>query len=53
MYEVLDKLKEQGHDLYLHTGGDEENQGRKIVQLELAKYFEKGYLFLNKKIQLH
>ncbi|MFP7732391.1 HAD family hydrolase [Priestia aryabhattai] len=41
MYEVLDNLKEQGHNLYLHTGGDEENQSRKIVQLELAKYFEK------------
>ncbi|PFR96720.1 HAD family hydrolase [Priestia megaterium] len=49
MYEVLDKLKEQGHDLYLHTGGDEENQGRKIVQLELAKYFEKRVFISEQK----
>jgi putative hydrolase of the HAD superfamily len=40
MNETLDKLKEEGHELYLHTGGDEANQWRKITQLELTTYFE-------------
>jgi putative hydrolase of the HAD superfamily len=40
MNETLQQLKDEGHDLYLHTGGDEPNQRRKIAQLELAAYFE-------------
>ncbi|QOR68044.1 HAD family hydrolase [Cytobacillus suaedae] len=40
MYETLERLKDEGHQLYLHTGGDEANQSRKIAQLELGVYFE-------------
>ncbi|KKI92824.1 HAD family hydrolase [Bacillus sp. SA1-12] len=40
MSETLQRLKEEGHELYLHTGGDEANQRRKIAQLELTTYFE-------------
>lgn len=40
MYETLQQLKDEGHALYLHTGGDEPNQHRKITQLELAAFFE-------------
>jgi putative hydrolase of the HAD superfamily len=40
MFETLELLKQEGHDLYLYTGGDEENQRRKITQLELATFFE-------------
>jgi putative hydrolase of the HAD superfamily len=40
MNETLQRLKEEGHELYLHTGGDEANQQRKIAQLELTTYFE-------------
>lgn len=40
MNETLQRLKEEGHELYLHTGGDEANQHRKITQLELTTYFE-------------
>jgi putative hydrolase of the HAD superfamily len=40
MNETLQELKEAGHKLYLHTGGDEANQWRKITQLELTTYFE-------------
>ncbi|MBT2757628.1 HAD family hydrolase [Mesobacillus foraminis] len=40
MNETLTALKEEGHELYLHTGGDEANQQRKIAQLELTAYFE-------------
>ncbi|WP_051317286.1 HAD family hydrolase [Ectobacillus panaciterrae] len=40
MNETLQQLKEAGHELYLHTGGDESNQRRKIAQLELITYFE-------------
>ncbi|ULT59515.1 HAD family hydrolase [Neobacillus drentensis] len=40
MNETLQRLKEEGHELYLHTGGDEPNQHRKITQLELTTYFE-------------
>ncbi|WP_409302510.1 HAD family hydrolase [Peribacillus sp. SCS-155] len=39
MYEVLNELQEDGHELYLFTGGDEANQSRKIIQLELETYF--------------
>lgn len=40
MYETLEKLKQEGHELYLHTGGEEKNQWRKITQLQLAAYFD-------------
>jgi putative hydrolase of the HAD superfamily len=40
MNETLQRLKNEGHELYLHTGGDEPNQHRKITQLELATFFE-------------
>ena len=40
MNETLGRLKNEGHELYLHTGGDEANQRRKITQLELTAYFE-------------
>jgi putative hydrolase of the HAD superfamily len=40
MNETLQKLKDEGHELYLHTGGDEANQRRKITQLELTTFFE-------------
>jgi putative hydrolase of the HAD superfamily len=39
MYETLQKLLKEGHELYLYTGGDEENQCRKINQLELSAFF--------------
>ncbi|MDN3015389.1 HAD family hydrolase [Paenibacillus sp. BSR1-1] len=39
LYEVLERLQEDGHDLVLFTGGDEENQRRKINQLGLENYF--------------
>ncbi|AGK53695.1 Haloacid dehalogenase-like hydrolase [Bacillus sp. 1NLA3E] len=40
MNETLKRLKDEGHELYLHTGGDEANQRRKIAQLELTTYFD-------------
>lgn len=40
MDETLQRLKGEGHELYLHTGGDAPNQLRKITQLELTTYFE-------------
>ncbi|MGG3470534.1 HAD family hydrolase [Neobacillus pocheonensis] len=40
LYEVLEKLKVDGHKLCLFTGGDEKNQRRKIDQLGLEHYFE-------------
>ncbi|GFN34110.1 HAD family hydrolase [Paenibacillus xylaniclasticus] len=40
MVETLDRLREEGCSLVLHTGGDESNQYRKIMQLELSAYFD-------------
>ncbi|TBL81690.1 HAD family hydrolase [Paenibacillus thalictri] len=40
MYETLDTLKDEGHELFLHTGGDPRIQNKKISQLELAAYFD-------------
>ncbi|WP_248927457.1 HAD family hydrolase [Paenibacillus hamazuiensis] len=40
MYETLDTLKDEGHELFLHTGGDPLIQRKKISQLQLAAYFE-------------
>lgn len=47
MYETLEELKEEGHELYLHTGGEEDNQRRKIAQLQLAAYFD-NRVFISK-----
>ncbi|WP_173918187.1 HAD family hydrolase [Halobacillus sp. Marseille-Q1614] len=49
MYEVLNELKEDGHELYLFTGGDEDNQHRKVHQLELYTYFEDRIFIYNHK----
>ena len=40
MNETLQQLQDEGHELYLHTGGDKPNQCRKISQLELTTFFE-------------
>lgn len=40
MYDALNKLQEDGHQLYLFTGGDIKNQTRKILQLGLEAYFD-------------
>jgi putative hydrolase of the HAD superfamily len=40
MYETLTQLKQEGHDLFLHTAGDEAIQRKKIAQLQLSAYFE-------------
>lgn len=40
MNKTLQELKDAGHELYLHTGGDKANQRRKITQLELSTFFE-------------
>lgn len=47
MYETLTRLRDQGHELYLHTGGEEENQRRKIAQLQLAAFFD-NRVFISK-----
>ncbi|ULT59648.1 HAD family hydrolase [Neobacillus drentensis] len=49
MYKVLKKLKADHHQLFLYTGGDIENQCRKITQLDLEPFFEEGiFIFENK-----
>ncbi|NYE08483.1 putative hydrolase of the HAD superfamily [Bacillus niacini] len=40
MYDVLNQLQQDGHQLYLFTGGDVKNQTRKIRQLALEPYFQ-------------
>jgi putative hydrolase of the HAD superfamily len=40
MYETLKQLKREGHDLFLHTAGDESIQKKKIAQLQLSAFFE-------------
>jgi len=40
MVETLERLRDEGHSLVLHTGGEESNQYRKITQLELSAYFD-------------
>lgn len=49
MYEILDTLHSDGHQLYLFTGGDEENQKRKITQLALTDYFEERIFIFEHK----
>lgn len=52
MYEVLSTLQNEGHELYLFTGGDEENQSRKVVQLELETYFgNRVFIFEHKNTE--
>ncbi|WP_410511038.1 HAD family hydrolase [Paenibacillus sp. BR2-3] len=40
MVETLDTLKQEGHNLYLYTGGDDTIQKRKIEQMKLDAYFD-------------
>lgn len=40
MVETLDTLKQDGHSLYLYTGGDDAIQQRKIAQMKLDEYFD-------------
>lgn len=40
MVETLDLLKQDGHELYLYTGGDDTIQQRKIDQMKLGVYFD-------------
>lgn len=39
MVETLDTLQQEGHKLYLYTGGDDTIQQRKIQQMKLDSYF--------------
>ncbi|MGZ9584195.1 HAD family hydrolase [Paenibacillus marinisediminis] len=39
MIETLDELRDQGHELFLYTGGETVIQQRKIEQMSLANYF--------------
>jgi putative hydrolase of the HAD superfamily len=49
MYEILDTLQAEGHQLYLFTGGDAANQSRKINQLGLRDYFEERIFIFEHK----
>lgn len=40
MVETLDTLQNEGHRLYLYTGGETRIQKRKIEQMKLADFFE-------------
>lgn len=40
MVETLDILKQEGHHLFLYTGGDDIIQQRKIEQMKLDTYFD-------------
>ncbi|WP_128895060.1 HAD family hydrolase [Longirhabdus pacifica] len=40
MAQSLEQLQNEGHHLYLYTGGDEEVQKNKINQLQLGSYFQ-------------
>lgn len=40
MMETLDTLQNEGHRLYLYTGGETKIQKRKIEQMKLADFFE-------------
>ncbi|UNK20875.1 HAD family hydrolase [Paenibacillus sp. N3/727] len=40
MVETLDSLQNEGHRLYLYTGGETRIQKRKIEQMKLADFFE-------------
>lgn len=49
MYQILDTLHVDGHQLHLFTGGDEANQNRKITQLGLTNYFEERIFIFEHK----
>lgn len=52
MVETLDALKQDGHDLYLYTGGDDTIQRRKIEQMKLDSYFnERIYIRQHKNVE--
>lgn len=52
MYETLEQLKYGGHQLFLHTGGEEKNQRRKITQLQLAAFFDNRiFISLHKDVK--
>ncbi|MGG1876005.1 HAD family hydrolase [Paenibacillus cisolokensis] len=40
MVETLERLRGEGHHLYLYTGGEARIQQRKIEQMKLADYFD-------------
>lgn len=40
MYETLDELQAQGHELHLYTGGDPAIQMRKVTEAGLERYFD-------------
>ncbi|MDU5140742.1 MAG: HAD family hydrolase [Paenibacillus dendritiformis] len=39
MIETLDRLRDDGHELFLYTGGEQVIQERKIAQMKLSAYF--------------
>ncbi|WP_028545468.1 HAD family hydrolase [Paenibacillus taiwanensis] len=39
MIDTLDKLRDEGHELFLYTGGEAVIQQRKIDQMQLSTYF--------------
>lgn len=51
MEETLERLKDQGHDLYLYTGGDRHVQSEKIRQLRLDRYFGKNVFITRHKTE--
>ncbi|WP_019241216.1 MULTISPECIES: HAD family hydrolase [Bacillus] len=49
MYNVLNTLKDDGHELCLYTGGDVKTQMKKVAHLELESYFQdRVYIFEHK-----
>ncbi|OMF72411.1 HAD family hydrolase [Paenibacillus glucanolyticus] len=51
MIETLEKLRDEGHQLYLYTGGESKIQTRKIEQMKLAEYFnDRIYIRQHKNI---
>ncbi|WP_106767741.1 HAD family hydrolase [Paenibacillus faecalis] len=52
MVETLNTLQNEGHHLYLYTGGETRIQKRKIEQMKLADYFEdRIYIRQHKNVQ--
>ncbi|CAH8771287.1 HAD family hydrolase [Paenibacillus dendritiformis] len=39
MIDTLDRLRDEGHELFLYTGGEQVIQERKIAQMKLSDYF--------------
>lgn len=39
MIDTLDRLRDEGHELFLYTGGEQVIQQRKIAQMKLSDYF--------------